>query len=56
MSGLENITLQSDATIEPGGCKLESSCCTVDATLTNQIKVIRDNVMATDVINDQKSE
>ena len=46
ISGLENIVLQSDSTIERGGCKLESSSCTVDATLSNQIKVIRDNVMA----------
>lgn len=46
ISGLENIVLQSDATIERGGCKLESSSCTVDATLSNQIKVIRDNVIA----------
>jgi flagellar assembly protein FliH len=46
ISGLENIVLQSDATIERGGCKLESTSCTVDATLSNQIKVIRDNVMA----------
>ncbi len=48
ISGLENIVLQADPTIERGGCKLESSCCTVDATLTNQIKIIRDNVMAPD--------
>lgn len=37
MSGLENIILQADGNIDRGGCKLESSCCTVDATLTNQI-------------------
>jgi len=48
ISGLENIVLQSDPTIERGGCKLESSSCTVDATLSNQIKVIRDNVRADD--------
>ena len=56
MSGLENITLQSDATIERGGCKLESSCCTVDATLTNQIKEISDNVMAADVVNAKSND
>jgi len=56
MSGLENIILQSDVNIDRGGCKLESSCCTVDATLTNQIKVIRDNVMATDIVHEQKTE
>lgn len=53
ISGLENIMLQSDATVERGGCKLESTCCTVDATLSSQIKVIRDNVMATDILNEQ---
>jgi len=46
ISGLHNIVLQSDPTIERGGCKLESSSCTVDATLSNQIKVINENVMA----------
>lgn len=46
ISGLDNIALQSDPTIERGGCKLESSSCTVDATLSNQIKVIRDHVIA----------
>lgn len=56
MSGLENIILQSDTTIDRGGCKLESSCCTVDATLTSQIKVIRDNVMAADIVPLQKTE
>ena len=48
IGGLENITLQSDLSIERGGCKLDSSCCTVDATLSNQIKVIKDTVMADD--------
>jgi len=56
ISGLTNIALQSDATIERGGCKLESSCCTVDATLSNQIKVIKDNVMATDVVSDENRD
>ncbi len=56
MSGLENIILQSDTTIDRGGCKLESSYCTVDATLTSQIKVIRDNVMAADIVPLQKTE
>ena len=53
ISGLDNIVLHADATVERGGCQLESTSCTVDATLTNQIKVIRDNVMATDILNEQ---
>ena len=56
MSGLENITLQADVNIDRGGCRLDSSHCTVDATLTSQIKVIRDNVMATDIVHEQKTE
>ncbi|AGF79604.1 flagellar biosynthesis/type III secretory pathway protein [Desulfocapsa sulfexigens DSM 10523] len=46
ISGLDNIVLKADATIERGGCKLESDCCTVDATMTSQIKVVHDSVMA----------
>ena len=56
MSGLENITLRADVNIDRGGCRLDSSHCTVDATLTSQIKVIRDNVMATDIVHEQKTE
>jgi flagellar assembly protein FliH len=47
ISGLKNIIFQPDPSIERGGCKLESSCCTVDATLASQIKIIKDSVMAT---------
>jgi len=46
ISGLDNIILKSDATVERGGCKLESTCCTVDASMASQIKVIHDSVMA----------
>jgi flagellar assembly protein FliH len=46
ISGLDNIVLKSDATVERGGCTLESTCCTVDASMTSQIKVIHDSVMA----------
>jgi flagellar assembly protein FliH len=56
ISGLENIILQADSTIDRGGCKLESSCCTVDATLTSQIKVIRDNVIAADFVQEQNTD
>jgi flagellar assembly protein FliH len=48
ISGLDNIILKPDATIERGGCKLESTCCTVDASLTSQIKIIHDSIMAAD--------
>ncbi|GEM_PF-750550 len=46
ISGLDNIVLKPDATVERGGCKLESDCCTVDASMISQIKVIHDSVMA----------
>ncbi len=48
VSGLEHLILVADSTIERGGCKLESTCCTVDATLTGQIKVIHDSIMTAD--------
>ncbi|MBL4902549.1 MAG: hypothetical protein JKY62_07845 [Desulfocapsa sp.] len=48
VSGLNNIVLLADPNIERGGCKLESTCCTIDATMTGQIKVIHDSIMATD--------
>lgn len=54
ISDLDNIIFKPDATIERGGCMLESSCCTVDATLTSQIKIIRDSIMAT--VPTQKTE
>ncbi len=43
-NGLENIIIKKDSSIEPGGCLLESSNCTVDATLTSQMEVISDLV------------
>ncbi len=52
ISGLDNIILKPDATVERGGCKLESTCCTVDATITSQIKVIHDSVMAEEGLHD----
>ena len=48
MSGLDNIILRSDTSVERGGCKLESTCCTVDASMASQIKVIHDSVMVSD--------
>lgn len=48
ISGLDNIIFQPESSVERGGCKLESTCCTVDATLASQIKIIKDKVMATE--------
>ncbi len=52
ISGLDNIVLKPDATVERGGCKLESTCCTVDATIASQIKVIHDSVLVEDILHD----
>lgn len=54
ISGLDNIVLKSDPNIERGGCKLESSWCTVDATMASQIKVIHDSIMASDTLPEQR--
>ncbi len=40
VSGLENIIVKSDSTIDSGGCVVESSNCTVDATLVSQLEII----------------
>lgn len=44
ISGLENIILKADATIEQGGCLIESSNCTVDATITSQLGLITNEI------------
>lgn len=44
VSGLENIIFQEDASVECGGCLIESENCTVDATITSQLRIIRDCV------------
>ena len=53
VSGLEYIVLKADQNIERGGCKLESTCCTVDASMESQIKVIHDSIMASDALPQQ---
>ncbi len=45
VSGLDTISLKPDATIERGGCTIESSYCTLDATISSQIGIIHDSVM-----------
>jgi flagellar assembly protein FliH len=48
VNGLDNIVFQANSSIERGGCRLESTCCTVDASLSSQIDIIRDSVMDDD--------
>jgi len=52
ISGLNNIVLRPDPTLERGGCKLESSSCTVDASMISQIKVIHDSIMAAENLSE----
>lgn len=44
LSGLDNIVIKIDNSIEPGGCKVESDYCTVDATVASQLQIITDQV------------
>jgi len=40
INGLENVVVRSDASVDQGGCIVESSNCTVDATLASQLDII----------------
>lgn len=44
LSGLNKIVLKNDTTIQRGGAKIESDNCTVDATITGQLEVIREEI------------
>lgn len=44
ISGLNNLVIKKDATIERGGAKLESDNCTIDASVLSQLDVIREVV------------
>lgn len=44
ISGLNNIVLRKDKTIERGGAKIESDNCTIDATISGQFEIIREEV------------
>lgn len=44
ISGLNNIVLRKDRTIERGGAKIESDNCTIDATIAGQFDLIREEV------------
>lgn len=44
INGLENIVIKSDPSIDQGGCLIESSNCTVDATLLSQLEIIGDAI------------
>lgn len=42
VNGLEKVIVKSDPSIEQGGCFIESSNCTIDATISNQLSIISD--------------
>lgn len=42
LSGLSNIVVKTDGSVEPGGCRIESDNCTVDASLISQMEIISD--------------
>jgi flagellar assembly protein FliH len=44
LSGCENIVVQANPTIERGGCRIDSSTSTVDATLAGQLQIIADKL------------
>jgi len=50
ISSLDNIVIKADSTIERGGCLLESVSCTVDATISSQLQVIKEALQSSDDI------
>lgn len=44
LTGLSNIILKNDISVEPGGAKIESDNCTIDATIASQFEVIREEI------------
>ncbi len=47
VSGLSNIVIKTDPTIEQGGAKIESENCIIDATVASQFETIRDEICKT---------
>jgi len=44
VSGLNNVVIKKDPTVEIGGAKIESENCTIDATVASQFEMIRDSI------------
>lgn len=44
INGLEKVVVKADSSIDQGGCHIESSNCTVDATIVSQMKIIFDHL------------
>lgn len=44
LTGLNNIIIKKDLSVERGGAKIESDKCTIDATIASQFDVIREEI------------
>ena len=44
LSGLENIVVRANPAIEQGGCMIDSSTSTVDATMASQLRIIEEKI------------
>lgn len=44
INGLNNIVVKKDSSVDRGGCRLESENCTVDATISSQLNIIREHI------------
>lgn len=44
LSGLNNIVIKQDNTLEQGGAKIESDNCTIDSSIATQFEVIREEL------------
>ena len=42
ISGLKNLSIETDASISPGGCRVDSEVGNVDATIETQLEAIQD--------------
>ncbi len=45
ISGLENIVIKTDSSVERGGARMESDNCTIDATIASQFELIREEII-----------
>lgn len=46
ISGLKNLSIETDASISPGGCRIDSDLGDVDATIETQLEAIRQALSA----------
>lgn len=44
ISGLNNLIVKKDITVERGGARIESENCTIDATISSQFETIRETI------------